>query len=76
MAAQNLMELMAYKPFQYQQVNPISFEQIAKTFNTLAEMHTKSVEVKSKLSESISNLPFNEKDEWYRQAILDEFNRW
>lgn len=74
MAAQNLIESVAYKPFQYQQVNPISFEQIAKTFNTLAEMHTKSVEVKSKLSESISNLPFNEKDEWYRQAILDEFN--
>lgn len=74
MAAQNLIETVAYKPFQYQQVNPISFEQIAKTFNTLAEMHTKSVEVKSKLSETISNLPFNERDEWYRQAILDEFN--
>lgn len=72
--ADSWIENMAYKPIQYQQINPVSIENIAKTFNTLAEMHTKSVEVKSKLSESISSLPFNEKDEWYRQAILDEFN--
>jgi hypothetical protein len=72
--ADSWIDNMAYKPIQYQQINPVSIENIAKTYTTLAEMHTKSVEVKTKLAESIAAMPFNEQDEWYRQSVLDFFN--
>lgn len=71
MAAQNLIELMAYKPFQYQQVNPINLEQLAKTANTLAEMHLKSVDTVNAARKAVYELPLNEKDEIYREQVAN-----
>ena len=55
-------------------VDPINLEILGKTYDTLEEGHHKAVEAESALKTQIANLPLNEAEDGFKQALLNDLN--
>lgn len=55
-------------------VDPINLEILGKTYDTLEEGHHKAVEAESALKAQIANLPLNEAEDGFKQALLNDLN--
>lgn len=55
-------------------VDPVNLEILGKTYDTLEEGHHKAVEAESALKAQIANLPLNEAEDGFKQALLNDLN--
>lgn len=55
-------------------VDPVNLEILGKTYDTLEEGHHKAVESESALKAQIANLPLNEAEDGFKQALLNDLN--
>ena len=69
--AESFLSSMGFNTIEYKQVNPIDLAQAQKTGAALAQMHLDTVKVLNDYEKAIYALPLNEKDEIYRQQVID-----
>lgn len=61
-----------YQNVNREYVDPVQLDVLSKTYDTLEQGHQQTIKAESELRSAIAQMPFNEKDSWFRDKLVNE----